>query len=74
MGSFLIDFVPQSVRTGTQKDVFEISVPDSFSLVDGQYVVRLGNSFDFYKAESVQSDGAGNNLLRFVMGRGYCWK
>lgn len=73
MGSFVIDFIPKNIRAPSQKDIFEIWMPDSFKLIDGQYVIRLNTSFDHYKAESVVADGLGNNVFRFVIGRIAVW-
>lgn len=66
MGSFSIDLVPRNKRAGTEVDVFEVSVPDAFKLVDGQYVLRLDGSAN-YKANTITQDGSGNNVLRFEM-------
>lgn len=69
MGGFILDFIPQFDRNNTQKDVFEIHVPISFKMIDGQYVIRLNTSFDYYKADSITLNVSGFNILRFVIGK-----
>lgn len=66
-GSIHIEVICGVKRTGSQKDVFDISVPKSFKLLDGQYVLQLNEKFVYYKTETITDDGNGNFVFRFFM-------